>query len=138
MGSSFGKKKKCILIVCIVAALLMSGYLFYTPELKNADKPFIDLTGSVGQSLGNAKEAYAVSDPSTTVSAGTEVIVAGQSITVGKFYYETTESFERAVNNGKFKGQKIRLIDDYAEVKTFKKTIKILKKAGLSYEIETR
>ena len=138
MGSNFGKKKKYILIICIVAAFLMSGYLFYTPELKNADKPFIDLTGSVGQSLGNAKEAYAVSTPGTPASAGTEVIVAGESITVGNYFYQTTESFERAVNNGKFKGEKIRLIDDYAEVKTFKKTLKILKKAGLSYEIETR
>ena len=54
-----GSNKKKILITAVLMFLLFAAYLPWNmPSLINADKPFIDLSGSIGDSIGNANTAY--------------------------------------------------------------------------------
>ena len=64
-------KRLIILFICILMFLFPTGYANDwfgwdpIPNLINADKPFIDLAGSVGESIGNANAAY---EKATTVT----------------------------------------------------------------------
>ena len=62
-----GSNKKLVLLVCMLKFLLLTGYGFWEkiPNLINANKPFIDLAGSVGESIGNANAAY---EKATTIT----------------------------------------------------------------------
>ena len=51
-------KKKLIMAGCIMFLLLVAFLPWNMPKLINADKPFIDLSGSIGKSIGNANTAY--------------------------------------------------------------------------------
>ncbi|MBR4343113.1 MAG: hypothetical protein IKP88_10515 [Lachnospiraceae bacterium] len=54
-----GWNKKALIIKCILLTVIFTAFLPWNmPKLINADKPFIDLAGSVGDSIGNAKAAY--------------------------------------------------------------------------------
>ena len=46
----------------MIFGVILSGYTFLekVPDLVNVSGPFIDLSGSVGNSIGNAKEAYEI------------------------------------------------------------------------------
>jgi len=61
-------KKKLIVAGCIMFLLLAAFWGPNMPHLINADKPFIDLSGSIGESIGNANTAYekAVLTPAPT------------------------------------------------------------------------
>ena len=54
-----GWNKKIIIISGLIMALFLTAFWSWNmPNLINADKPFIDLSGSVGDSIGNAEKAY--------------------------------------------------------------------------------
>ena len=54
-----GWNKKIIIISGLVMVLFLTAFLPWNmPNLINADKPFIDLSGSIGESIGNANKAY--------------------------------------------------------------------------------
>ena len=54
-----GWNKKIIIISGLVIFLFLTAFFPWNmPKLINADKPFIDLSGSIGESIGSANEAY--------------------------------------------------------------------------------
>lgn len=55
-----GSNKKILICICLVIAILATGYAPWerVPNLINANKPFVDLSGSIGESIGNANKAY--------------------------------------------------------------------------------
>ena len=54
-----GSNKKKILITAVLMFLLFTAFWSWNmPSLINADKPFIDLSGSIKDSIGNATTAY--------------------------------------------------------------------------------
>ena len=55
-----GSNKKILVFICLIIVIISTGYGPFEriPNLINANKPFIDLSGSIGESVGNAKEAY--------------------------------------------------------------------------------
>ena len=54
------KNKKRLAVYAVIFGVILSGYTFLekVPDLVNVSGPFIDLSGSVGNSIGNAKDAY--------------------------------------------------------------------------------
>ena len=54
-----GLNKKILIIASLLIILFLTAFLPWNmPKLINADKPFINLSGSIGESIGNANEAY--------------------------------------------------------------------------------
>ena len=54
-----GLNKKILIIASLLIMLFLTAFLPWNmPKLINADKPFINLSGSIGDSIGNANEAY--------------------------------------------------------------------------------
>ena len=129
----------------------------YTPVLKNADKPFIDLTGSIGTAIGNAQEAYKVSQPTpkpttkpevkpTTTPKPTpmvpttiDIVVADENIQIEKWNYssETIGTFENVIRGSAYDGKSFILVDDFAESNTLRDVMAVLDRAGKSYRIKT-
>ena len=72
-----GSNKKILIILGILMLVIFSGYsIFETiPKLINSDKPFIDLSGSIGDSIGSANKAYEkdVLSPVPTETVPTDV-----------------------------------------------------------------
>lgn len=61
------KSKGILLTVLFLLSIVLAGSVFYKPELRNAETPFVDLSG-IGNALGKAEEAYnALNPPSPTV-----------------------------------------------------------------------
>ncbi len=164
MRNGWNNKRK-ILLVTVLSFLVIGGFSFiYTPHLKNADKPFIDLSGSVGDAIGNAKSAYTAANPTSTprpkatatptpratttptptpVIKDVEIVVADEEINSADFTSTKAADFANEFTKDKAKeftdkGRKVILVDDYAESKTFKKLIKLLKELQLDFEIERR
>ena len=54
-----GLNKKILIIASLLIMLFLTAFLPWNmPKLINADKPFINLSGAIGESIGNANEAY--------------------------------------------------------------------------------
>lgn len=54
-----GLNKKILIMASLLIMLFLTAFLPWNmPKLINADKPFINLSGSIGESIGNANEAY--------------------------------------------------------------------------------
>ena len=54
-----GSNKKVLITACILMTIVFTAFWPWNmPSLINADKPFVDLSGSIGESVGNANAAY--------------------------------------------------------------------------------
>ena len=159
-----GWNKKIIIISGLVMALFLTAFWSWNmPKLINADKPFIDLSGSIGESIGSANEAYekAVLTPAPDDNPVPTVTTVPDDITditdpdnpdlkiiVGD------EDFSGSGENVYVNGEKLSisgafviqtdtpdagviLIDNYAEAKTVAKIKRILEEQGISYRIES-
>lgn len=140
----------------MLIASLCAGYILYKPKLINADKPFIELAGSVGKAVGNAKDAQ---NRITPVPSGTPVSnltptptptptpwvkptpvpdnkvtirVEDMSIYVNKYRCIDFDDVQKQLSNGVKDDTKVTLIDDYAELKTFRSVVKLLKQLGIT------
>lgn len=155
MKKGTNNKRKLILLI-LTCALALAGYIAYKPVLKNADKPFIDLSGTVGDAMGNSQKAYVKLNPSSTpkptqvikptstprptVTPATrvEIKVFGEMITDGKVYYDDAAGFVTAFESGVYKGKSVVLIDDYADSKTYKRLLKLFRENGVNFREERR
>lgn len=65
------KNKNRLVLSAVIFGVILSGYTFFekVPDLVNVSGPFIDLSGSVGNSIGNAREAYDTEDVSISPTA---------------------------------------------------------------------
>lgn len=126
-------KKISIIILSVISMLIILGDIGYKPKLINAEKPFIELSGSVGNSIGNAQNAYALANPApvapTTPSVTNydyRINIRMEEITLNGEPYSLND-LESDIKNGKFRGKTILLYDDYAETITFKSILSVLK-----------
>ncbi len=159
--SGLSSRKKIVTVVCVISFLCLQGSVFYKPVLKNSNLPFIELSGSVGKSIGNANQAYTVANSKTNSNTNptptpkaqptkpvetekkmnkkpvdeVEVTVCDEEIKVGVFSYTDINVFVDAVRDGKFEGKRVMLYDDYAEAKTFIAIIKVFEEMDIRYEI---
>ena len=142
----------------ILSSLLLVAYVFYKPVLKNADKPFIELSGAVGNAVGNAESAYIVANPTPIPEpvptppvveesepekpkpkdVQMEVVVGDEKISFGAIKDADISVFKSLFESGTMKEKKIILVDDYAESGTFNRLIKLFKESGTDFEIEER
>ena len=144
--------------IFVLLYFVLVGYVIYKPVLKNADKPFIDLNGSVGEAIGNAKDAYDVEhpsisetqpikpkpidepkiDPQKVYDKSIKIIVTDEKISINEESYNTYSDYKKVFKSETFNDKTIYLIDDYAEAKTFLKLIKLFEQSGLSVVIQRR
>lgn len=129
--------KKYLIFVLALSLLLLAGFSFYKPVLINASEPFIDLSGSVGTSIGNAKEAFQMENQSGTTKPGNfgeektqiEIIVCDETFLVDgvecPYFSRVNEYICREEN----KNCKFILVDDYAEAEAYKKVLRSLREA---------
>lgn len=146
-----------IIIACLISSLLLSGYVIYKPVLKNANKPFIDLSGSIGDALGNAQEAYKVAHPTPDPKPKEEVkptvtpkptppvvtqydiVVEDENIQInGKNYtIKGIDAFDREIRSSEYDGKTFTVVDDFAESITLREVMDVLEKANKKYKIKT-
>ena len=133
-------KKKTLILLCIVSTLIILGDVFYTPKLINADKPFIELSGSVGDSIGNAQSAFAIANPTTSTSTSDLLVhydytieVELEEITLNGNAYSLND-LERDIKDGKYKGKTVLLFDNYAETITYKSVKGVLKHNDIPFD----
>ena len=129
--------KKYLIFILALSLLLLAGFSFYKPVLINASEPFIDLSGSVGTSIGNAKEAFQLENQSGTSESGNsgeektqiEIIVCDETFLVDgvecPYFSRVNEYICREEN----KNCKFILVDDYAEAEAYKKVLRSLREA---------
>ena len=129
--------KKYLIFVLALCLLLLTGFSFYKPVLINASEPFIDLSGSVGTSIGNAKEAFQMENQSGATKPGNfgeektqiEIIVCDETFLVDgvecPYFSRVNEYICREEN----KNCKFILVDDYAEAEAYKKVLRSLREA---------
>lgn len=141
----------------VLTVFICCGYIFYVPKLINADKPFIDLTGSVGEAIGSAESAVMsgnrdsddVNKPTAAVTPTPiprqhdenkeyiTVRVSDDVITVNGIRVENFEEFKSRITGKAFDGKNFEVIDDYAELKAFRKALRILDECDCSYFVRT-
>lgn len=129
--------KKYLIFILALSLLLLAGFSFYKPVLINASEPFIDLSGSVGTSIGNAKEAFQMENQSGTTKPGNfgeektqiEIIVCDETFLVDgvecPYFSRVNEYICREENEN----CKFILVDDYAEAEAYKKVLRSLREA---------
>ncbi len=147
------KTKIRIVLLCAVCLLLLTGYLGTRFVLKNATKPFIELNGAEGDSIGNAAEAYEASNhtpeptayptlmPTPTAApkpTGMLTPTPGPedevNITVGNLYsaeiiiiegipYKNFDAFKEKLKDGRYEGKRFIVHDMFAETVTFKNVL---------------
>ena len=148
-------KKTIILSALIINLIVLTGGIFYIPELKNADKPFIELSGSIGTAIGNANDAYAEEHtqpeapqededetPDSTepqqeeqLDNKVEITVTGEEIKIGMEPVDDFSEFETVIRGEVFDGKEIEIVDDFGEFKTTRRIIKLFDKLGKTYSI---
>lgn len=146
----------------------MTGYGFWEriPKLINADKPFIDLSGSIGESIGNAQTAYemAILTPAPTgepqptlgpeptdipgldnpeadelriVVGDVDLSGSGEVISIEGVKLKDSEEFKRLILSDEYEGKSYILIDFYAESSTYRNIKGFLDESGITYRIVT-
>ena len=162
-------KRIIVFFICISMFLFCTGYWDdwfgwdKTPNLINADKPFIDLSGSVGDSIGSANSAYEKAKltpipteapepsiapeptqiPDETPPKKEEVRIvigdpvlsgSGEKITVNDQVVENTDKLYTILTDPGLDGKTFILVDYYAETAAFKAAEECVKKSGRQYE----
>ena len=157
-----GWNKKIIIISGLVMVLFLTAFLPWNmPNLINADKPFIDLSGSIGESIGNANKAYEKAvltpapddDPVPTVTPIPDDITditdpdnqelkivigdedysgSGEAVYINGERLNVNDSF---TIQGDMDELKVILIDNYAESGTLGRLKKALEDSGIDYSI---
>ena len=155
MKNGLNNKKTIILSALVIIMLALTGGIFYTPELKNADKPFIELSGSIGTAIGNANDAYAdehkqpdppqedgEETPSSTEpqkeeqsDSKIEIVVTGEEIKIGMKSVDDFSEFDTVIRGEAFDGKEFEIVDDFGEFKTTRRIIKLFDKLGKNYSI---
>ena len=149
-------KKILIFLVLLVFSFALTGGIFYTPELENADKPFIELSGAVGTAIGNAKDAFSdehiqPDDPQEDEKEETsasiiqkqeqipdtkvEIFVTDEEIKIGMKRVADFSEFEMLIRGENYDGREFEIVDDFGEYKTVKRIDKLLEKLGKTYSI---
>ena len=155
-GSS-NKKRNYILGFCLVSFVFLTGYAFYKPKLINANKPFIELSGSIGTSIGNAKDAYEYEHPKVEPAKPTptpvkptptpvkpevrtqaDIVVSGESVSLDGRACKNVEDFETMIRGKEYDSLSFVLIDDYAEATTYRAVKRVLEDVGKKYSPQTK
>ncbi|MGN0423690.1 MAG: hypothetical protein ACI4FY_00090 [Acetatifactor sp.] len=138
--------KKYLAFILAFCLLLLTGFSFYKPVLINASEPFIDLSGSVGTSIGNAKEAFQLENQSGTSKPGDseedkpsipskeektqiEIVVCDETFLVDGVECPYFSSVNEYICRKENENCKFVLVDDYAEAETYKKVLRSLREA---------
>ena len=159
-----GSNKKILIIAGLVMVLFLTAFWSWNmPKLINADRPFIDLSGSIGESIGNANEAYekSVLTPAptdaplpTTTPVPTDIpditdpdtpevrIVVGSNDYSGSgetVYVDGVEinSPDMLLSKSASGEVEVILTDDYAEAGTMAKIKGVLEEYGINYRFES-
>ena len=161
-----GSRKTRIIICAVLICLFLSAYniLETIPNLINADDPFIDLN-SIGDSIGNAKEAYEKANPTPIptiipevtpevtpeptpteippneneiqIKVGDENLSgSGELVLLEDLQIKSSEELKSIITGPDYEGKTFLLVDCYAENMSFKTVKNILDEVGKSYRIE--
>ena len=161
-----GSNKKGIIICLIGMFLILTAFWSWNmPHLINADKPFIDLSGSIGESIGNAAAAYEkailtpapTSQPEITVTpeptdipdislSGDSVVKivigentaygSGEIIFIGDMRVSSPDEMLRIISGEEFEEKSFILVDNYAETVIYREVKKALEDSGIDFSSE--
>lgn len=157
-------KRIKLAVICVMIVVLCAGYILYKPKLINADKPFIELAGSVGTAVGNAKDAVnrltpvptkepnltpaptpvpkpATPTPPTPTPVPDNKVtirVEDTSIYVNKLLCSDIDDLNRRLGSLVKDDSVVTLVDDYAELKTYRGVLMLLKQLGIDDYTVTR
>jgi len=163
-----GLRKTKIIVALLFICFICCAYAFWEdiPDLINADKPFIDLTDSIGKSIGNAEDAYRKANPTpiptpipkptpeiTPEPTPTEIppeenvikLYVGDGNTSGSgeiIYFDdkavnSYDELKDVVLNLDLEDKVIVLVDCYAEKEAFINVMKVLAALDVDYRTET-
>ena len=139
-------------MILVLSAVLLTGFGSKNIKLINAKDPFIDLDGTVGNSILNAGTATDDEEPVSPVEPTPEpqptetpepsenkveeivVMVSGEVFFIDELSVSNMESLRKALEDGLFSDKLVILTDDYAETMTFKRLQREFKKQGISVE----
>ena len=162
-----GSNKKKLIITGLIMFLLLTAFWSWNmPKLINADKPFIDLSGSIGESIGNAKTAHdkatQINNPEPTdipqitdipeptdtppeppekvevriVIGDDDMAGSGEKITANGNVIVSPEELSAFLDNDTDKEKEFIVVDNYAEAKTYRSVIDFLKNNETDYSTE--
>lgn len=163
MKNGLNKRKIKIAAVCMLVVLVCGGYILYKPKLINADRPFIDLAGTVGKSIGDAQKAYSVDTATPTLAPNPTdaakptpvptmepikpvlptpipenqvvISIADKDIKVNNSVcVSLADRLSWMVKDD----TQVVLVDDYAELKTYRNALRILKELGITDYVTER
>lgn len=166
MKNGSNKKKKLIVTGLVMFLLLTAFWSWNMPKLINADKPFIDLSGSIGESIGNAKTAHdkatQINNPEPTdipqitdipeptetppeppekvevriVVGDEDMSGSGEKITANGNVIISPEELSAFFETDIEKEKDFIIVDNYAEAKTYRSVIDYLKANETDYRTE--
>ena len=163
MKTGLKNKKKLIITGLIMFLLLTAFWSWNMPKLINADLPFIELKGSIGESIGSAKIAYEkatlVTNPDIPVITETpepteipdtstekdevRIVIgdddmsgSGEKITADGSYITSLDDLKVLLDSENFEGKDLVLVDNYAETKIFRALIEYFKSKGTEYRTQ--
>ena len=145
--------------------MLTAFWSFNMPKLINADKPFIDLSGSVGESIGNASAAYEKAQPTIapdedllpTVTpeptdipgideiTSVEVVIkvgderlsgSGEKISIDGNIVESVEALISLISGKDYEGNTFVLLDYFAETECYSAVIRAFEESGKPYRLD--
>lgn len=150
------KNKKTIFITATLLLILCAGYVFYKPKLINAKLPFIDLAGSIGKAIGDAEKAGIAGEnidkPEPTATPTPKLTPTPLPTVVPADPYKdkveirvldtivkingniiAAERLENEISALAHDNRAVELVDEYAELKTYRRILKLLRSNAVSF-----
>ena len=154
MKPGFRNNRFIRITVLFAAFFVLTGFV-YEPVLINSEKSFIDLTGGIDTSLKTADSVYKRNHPTPAPRPAAEqktaqtpqkteekvetvvvVSVSDMIVKIGDVECQSIDEFGEKIQEEQYAQKSFLLIDDFAEYRTYKQVIQLLKDAGKDFQTE--
>lgn len=155
MKPGFRNKRFIRIIILFMIFMVLTGFA-YEPILINIPEgSFIDLTGGIDSSLKTADSIYKRNHPTPTprpaqvqnptaaaqtpeekVETVVVVSVSDKIVKIGDMECQSVDELGEMIQEEQYDNKSFLLVDDFAEYKTYKQVLQILKDAGKDFQTE--
>ena len=155
MKPGFRNKRFIRIIILFMIFMVLTGFA-YEPILINIPEgSFIDLTGGIDSSLKTADSIYKRNHPTPTprpaqvqnptaaaqtpeekVETVVVVSVSDKIVKIGDMECQSVDVLGEMIQEEQYDNKSFLLVDDFAEYKTYKQVLQILRDAGKDFQTE--
>ena len=155
MKPGFRNKRFIRIIILFMIFMVLTGFA-YEPILINIPEgSFIDLTGGIDSSLKTADSIYKRNHPTPTprpaqvqnptaaaqtpeekVETVVVVSVSDKIVKIGDMECQSVDELGEMIQEEQYDNKSFLLVDDFAEYKTYKQVLQILRDAGKDFQTE--